>query len=498
MDPVEEILREVGQSIPTSFYTPGVFSQPQILPPPPLPGTPSALFDRLLSDLGFRDGPTICTELEKWNEDLFSCFPHNLDLYTDCQFLSTLPDDIITWGDSYSSDRARINIRARGTVPLPNLPDHPEDLRDYCLAINQFFSAELKAREYNYKRVLANYCFALYRYLRASARQTHKTSVLKGHSPEFRLILAEVLKRRYYHETARFARLIFLHLYLFLTREILGVIQTEQIARPDLFDALCLEFEHERQLTSLYQPLLFAHGKLTVRGVPVSSERLYHLNRLRESLDVPQIQCQALEASSPPTTPPFFNPQNPRASGFLMSVIRTKLDTYSTRNMPQSETITREHAYSRRTDKNNYGSSIEGLLDLSDTDILPGTGGLVVPQISLLSAAEQNRPTTGVVLGEDLRVDEGIPSPTDVLEDFDVALFGTEPTDQLFARPVVNDRGDHSVGAGLSPTDVLNDFDLTMFGDVPIEMSSTVPASSLEPNDMDFEQLFTDAIGLAE
>ncbi|QOD40146.1 transactivating tegument protein VP16 [Macropodid alphaherpesvirus 4] len=499
MDPVEELLREVGQNIPASFYTPGVFNQPHVLPPPPIPGTPSALFDRLLADLEFRDGPAICTELEKWNEDLFSCLPHNLDLYTDCRFLSTFPDDIIEWGDSYTPNRDHINLRTRGAIPLPNLPDHPEDLRNYCAAINQFFDAELRAREENYKRVLMNYCFALYRYLRASARQTHRTSMLKGKASEFHLILAEVLKRRYYHETARFARLLFLHLYLFLVREVLGVIQTEQVSRPDLFDALCLDFDHERQLTSLYQPLLFAHGKITVRGKPISSERLHYLNRLREYLDVPRLQCQALEASQPPTKDPPFNPQNPRTHGFLMSVIRAKLDMYSTRHLPQNETISREHAYSRRKDRNNYGSSIEGLLDLADTDILPGTGGLVMPQISLLPVVEQNRPATGVVLGEDLQIDEELPSPTDVLDDFDMALFGTDPTDHLFASVVDDDPGNLSDGARLSPTAVLDDFDLTMFGDVPsIEMTSVVPASSIESNEMDFEQLFTNAIGLVE
>ncbi|BAP00727.1 transactivating tegument protein VP16 [Pteropodid alphaherpesvirus 1] len=449
-------------SFAPSPYATGRLSQAQILPPPPMPVPPASLFSRLLEDLGFSDGPALCTILDSWNEDLFSSLPLNTDLYQKCQFLSTLPSDVIAWGDAYVPDRAPIDIRARGQVSAPALPSHPHDLPSYRENLSRFFEAELRAREASYQRVLANFCSALYRYLRASTRQLHRQAAVKGRNRDLQDMLRATIAERYYRETARIARVLFLHLYLFLIRETLWATYAEQMMRQDLFETLCCDLAHETQLCSLFQPLLFMHGNITVQGTQVSPSRLQQINHIRERLNLPLIRSAAVEAPKAPlTSPPSFDASKPRASGFFMMLIRAKLDAYSSLTGSDSTTVLQEHAYSRQRGKNNYGSSIEGMLSLPDDDPFCPESALPAPKLSFLAHPPHRRldtpPITDLSLGDELPLDEEEP---------------------------------------MSLADALDDFDLEMFGDddaAPIEGAAY---EALDPADFEFEQMFADALGI--
>lgn len=332
--------------------------------------------------------------LDTWNEDLFSALPTNADLYRECKFLSTLPSDVVEWGDAYVPERAQIDIRAHGDVAFPTLPATRDGLGLYYEALSHFFHAELRAREESYRTVLANFCSALYRYLRASVRQLHRQAHMRGRDRDLGEMLRATIADRYYRETARLARVLFLHLYLFLTREILWAAYAEQMMRPDLFDCLCCDLESWRQLAGLFQPFMFVNGALTVRGVPIEARRLRELNHIREHLNLPLVRSAATEEPGAPlTTPPTLHGNQARASGYFMVLIRAKLDSYSSFTTSPSEAVMREHAYSRARTKNNYGSTIEGLLDLPDDDA-PEEAGLAAPRLSFLPAGHTRRLST--------------------------------------------------------------------------------------------------------
>nr|QBH78544.1 UL48 [Human alphaherpesvirus 2] len=451
------------------LYATGRLSQAQLMPSPPMPVPPAALFNRLLDDLGFSAGPALCTMLDTWNEDLFSGFPTNADMYRECKFLSTLPSDVIDWGDAHVPERSPIDIRAHGDVAFPTLPATRDELPSYYEAMAQFFRGELRAREESYRTVLANFCSALYRYLRASVRQLHRQAHMRGRNRDLREMLRTTIADRYYRETARLARVLFLHLYLFLSREILWAAYAEQMMRPDLFDGLCCDLESWRQLACLFQPLMFINGSLTVRGVPVEARRLRELNHIREHLNLPLVRSAAAEEPGAPlTTPPVLQGNQARSSGYFMLLIRAKLDSYSSVATSEGESVMREHAYSRGRTRNNYGSTIEGLLDLPDDDNAPAEAGLVAPRMSFLSAGQRPRrlsttaPITDVSLGDELRLD------------------GEE--------------------VDMTPADALDDFDLEMLGDVespsPGMTHDPVSYGALDVDDFEFEQMFTDAMGI--
>ncbi len=407
--------------------------------------------------------------LDTWNEDLFSGFPTNADMYRECKFLSTLPSDVIDWGDAHVPERSPIDIRAHGDVAFPTLPATRDELPSYYEAMAQFFRGELRAREESYRTVLANFCSALYRYLRASVRQLHRQAHMRGRNRDLREMLRTTIADRYYRETARLARVLFLHLYLFLSREILWAAYAEQMMRPDLFDGLCCDLESWRQLACLFQPLMFINGSLTVRGVPVEARRLRELNHIREHLNLPLVRSAAAEEPGAPlTTPPVLQGNQARSSGYFMLLIRAKLDSYSSVATSEGESVMREHAYSRGRTRNNYGSTIEGLLDLPDDDDAPAEAGLVAPRMSFLSAGQRPRslsitaPLTDVSLGDELRLD------------------GEE--------------------VDMTPADALDDFDLEMLGDVespsPGMTHDPVSYGALDVVDFEFEQMFTDALGI--
>lgn len=451
------------------LYATGRLSQAQLMPSPPMPVPPAALFNRLLDDLGFSAGPALCTMLDTWNEDLFSALPTNADLYRECKFLSTLPSDVVEWGDAYVPERAQIDIRAHGDVAFPTLPVTRDGLGLYYEALSRFFHAELRAREESYRTVLANFCSALYRYLRASVRQLHRQAHMRGRDRDLGEMLRATIADRYYRETARLARVLFLHLYLFLTREILWAAYAEQMMRPDLFDCLCCDLESWRQLAGLFQPFMFVNGALTVRGVPIEARRLRELNHIREHLNLPLVRSAATEEPGAPlTTPPTLHGNQARASGYFMVLIRAKLDSYSSFTTSPSEAVMREHAYSRARTKNNYGSTIEGLLDLPDDDA-PEEAGLAAPRLSFLPAGHTRRlstaPPTDVSLGDELPLDgeDVAMAHADALDDFDLDMLGD---------------GD-SPGPGFTPHD-------------------SAPYGALDMADFEFEQMFTDALGIDE
>ncbi|ARS01985.1 transactivating tegument protein VP16 [Macacine alphaherpesvirus 1] len=444
-------------------YATGRLSQAQIMPQPPVPVPPAALYNRLLEDLGFGDGPALCTILDSWNEDLFSGLPANPDLYRECQFLSTLPSDVVAWGDGHTPDRGPIDIRAHGSAPFPSLPARREDLPAYCEALTRFFRAELRAREESYRRVLANFCSALYRYLRASTRQLHRQAALKGRPRDLQEMLRAAVAERYYRETARLARVLFLHLYLFLVREILWAVYAEQVMRQDLFEGLCCDLEQARQLSCLFQPLLFVHGTVSVRGAAVAPARLREINYVRERLNLPLIRSAATEEPGAAlTAAPALQTQRARSSGYFMTLIRVKLDAYSEGSGSEGAEVLREHAYSRRRERTNYGSSIEGLLELpDDTDYDPDAPP-PPPRLSFAAAPPRRRsaaPRTDVSLGDELRFDGDVSmTPSEALDDFDLTLLGDD---------------DHAGG-----------------------LDDAAAYASLDMADFEFEQMFTDALGI--
>nr|AAN86074.1 Gal4 DNA-binding domain/VP16 activation domain fusion protein [synthetic construct] len=124
--------------------------------------------------------------------------------------------------------------------------------------------------------------------------------------------------------------------------------------------------------------------------------------------------------------------------------------------------------FSRGRTRNNYGSTIEGLLDLPDDDDAPAEAGLVAPRMSFLSAGQRPRrlsttaPITDVSLVDELRLD------------------GEE--------------------VDMTPADALDDFDLEMLGDVespsPGMTHDPVSYGALDVDDFEFEQMFTDALGI--
>ncbi|AHM96170.1 transactivating tegument protein VP16 [Papiine alphaherpesvirus 2] len=449
-------------------YATGRLSQAQIMPQPPVPVPPAALYNRLLEDLGFGDGPALCTILDSWNEDLFSGLPANPDLYRECQFLSTLPGDVVVWGDAHAPDRGPIDIRAHGGAPFPSLPARREGLPAYCEALTRFFHSELRAREESYRRVLANFCSALYRYLRASTRQLHRQAALKGRPRDLQEMLRAAVAERYYRETARLARVLFLHLYLFLVREILWAVYAEQVMRQDLFEGLRCDLEQARQLSCLFQPLLFVHGALSVGGEPVSPARLRELNHVRERLNLPLIRSAATEEPGAAlTAAPALQTQRARSSGYFMTLIRVKLDAYSEWSAgSEGAEVLREHAYSRRRERTNYGSSIEGLLELPDDADYDADAPPPPPRLSFATGAPRRRrsavPRTDVSLGDELRLDgDASMTPSEALDDFDLTLLG--------------DDDDHRAG-------------------VPDDAAY----ASLDMADFEFEQMFTDALGIDE
>nr|AHM96097.1 transactivating tegument protein VP16 [Papiine alphaherpesvirus 2] len=449
-------------------YATGRLSQAQIMPQPPVPVPPAALYNRLLEDLGFGDGPALCTILDSWNEDLFSGLPANPDLYRECRFLSTLPGDVVAWGDAHAPDRGPIDIRAHGSAPFPSLPARREGLSAYCEALTRFFHSELRAREESYRRVLANFCSALYRYLRASTRQLHRQAALKGRPRDLQEMLRAAVAERYYRETARLARVLFLHLYLFLVREILWAVYAEQVMRQDLFEGLRCDLEQARQLSCLFQPLLFVHGALSVGGEPVSPARLRELNHVRERLNLPLIRSAATEEPGAAlTAAPALQTQRARSSGYFMTLIRVKLDAYSEWSAgSEGAEVLREHAYSRRRERTNYGSSIEGLLELPDDADYDADAPPPPPRLSFATGAPRRRrsavPRTDVSLGDELRLD-----------------------------------GD----ASMTPSEALDDFDLTLLGDDDDDRAGVpddAAYASLDMADFEFEQMFTDALGIDE
>ncbi|AHM96024.1 transactivating tegument protein VP16 [Papiine alphaherpesvirus 2] len=449
-------------------YATGRLSQAQIMPQPPVPVPPAALYNRLLEDLGFGDGPALCTILDSWNEDLFSGLPANPDLYRECRFLSTLPGDVVVWGDAHAPDRGPIDIRAHGSAPFPSLPARREGLPAYCEALTRFFHSELRAREESYRRVLANFCSALYRYLRASTRQLHRQGALKGRPRDLQEMLRAAVAERYYRETARLARVLFLHLYLFLVREILWAVYAEQVMRQDLFEGLRCDLEQARQLSCLFQPLLFVHGALSVGGEPVSPARLRELNHVRERLNLPLIRSAATEEPGAAlTAAPALQTQRARSSGYFMTLIRVKLDAYSEWSAgSEGAEVLREHAYSRRRERTNYGSSIEGLLELPDDADYDADAPPPPPRLSFATGAPRRRrsavPRTDVSLGDELRLD-----------------------------------GD----ASMTPSEALDDFDLTLLGDDDDDRAGVpddAAYASLDMADFEFEQMFTDALGIDE
>ncbi|QPO25181.1 transactivating tegument protein VP16 [Bovine alphaherpesvirus 2] len=457
-----------------------VVGQEVIMPPPPLPAPPAVLHTHLLEDLGFSEGPALLTDLDGCNEDLFSCLPTNADLYRDCRFLSTIPADVIAWGDAYTPDRTAINIRAHGRMRPPALPTDERGLVGYHDALMAFFGEELRAREPGYVRVLGNFCSALYRYIRASTRQLHRQSAMRGRARSLTDMLHAAVAERYYREAARLARTLLLHMYLSLVREVSWASYAEQVLRQDVFSRLRYDLQQERQLSCIFQPILFVHGAIDVGGASVPRDRLRAINHVRERLNLPLVRCSAVEeAGQPPTTTPPFNSSRARSSGFLMLVIRAKLDAYSLAHPAAGSEVLRDHAYSRSANKANYGSSVEGMLDLSeetrevDVATSPPPVRVSLAPVGPGKTARASGPESGPRAGNDR----------------DPRTHDVEPMD---------------MEGVMDAMEAINDFDLSMLDDPPspaigaeVDTFNQGGFEVLDLADLEFEQMFVDALGIA-
>ncbi|ADO13780.1 transactivating tegument protein VP16 [Saimiriine alphaherpesvirus 1] len=469
-------------------------SQPLVVPPPPMPAPPATLFARLLEDLGFSDGPALLTMLDSWNEDLFSCLPHNADIYADNPFLSTMPSDVIAYGDAYDADAGPIDLRAHGTAPLPPLPATAEGLSAYHQAVMRFFRTELRAREQQYARMLDNFCSALYRYLRASVRHRQRRVLSGSQRKSMREQLSSAITDRYYRETARIARVIYLHMYLMLIREVSWALYAEQVLRQDLFRRLSYDLPQPRQLACLFHPFLFQHGSFTVGGKPVAPDRLRTVNYIRERLSLPQIRSASVEEPSEALTqPPVLRGDRARSSGYFMTLVRHKLDAYCSMHMSESERVQREHSYTRGSSRRaNYGSSIEGMLAAPSDDVeedyeppppprisLTPSGGTTAAALApsgIAEAPEAAATEAPPMDDEDLDFDMEFDADSDLgdeamraIDDFDLALLGP--------------RTDSNLGGPLS---ALRRDDLARYAARGFEM--------LDAADLEFEQMFSESL----
>ncbi|AQS79168.1 transactivating tegument protein VP16 [Ateline alphaherpesvirus 1] len=471
--------------------------QPLIVPPPSMPAPPATLFRRLLEDLGFSDGPAILTTLDSWNLDLFSCLPHNAEMYADNPFFSTYPSDVIAHGDAFVANPAPIDLRARGPVPLPPPPAEAEGLPAYHRAVERFFRGELRAREQQYARMLDNFCLALYRYLRAGVRQQQRRGLPGARRRDPQRMLHVAVAERYYREAARMARVLCLHMYLTLAREVSWALYADQVLRQDLFRRLRYDLPQQRQLTCLFHPFLFQHGSLTIAGSPVSPELLRTVNYTREQLGLPQIRSAAVEeAGRELTQAPVLRGDRARASGYFTTLVRHKLDAYSSLHMSESERVQSEHAYARRAGRHvNYGSSIEGTLLSPGGDQDEPDGPPPAPGISLAPA------DPGDPAGAPGAPASGTRAPAaperDDLDDLDLDL------------DVDMDLGEEGVRA-------LEDFDLDLLGEPPeggaagrTNREPAAPSADraryrapgfevLDDMDLEFERIFSDSLGPSE
>lgn len=354
----------------TSLYSHAVKTAPS----PPWVASPKILYQQLIRDLDFSEGPRLLSCLETWNEDLFSCFPINEDLYSDMMVLSPDPDDVISTV-STKDHVEMFNLTTRGSVRLPSPPKQPTGLPAYVQEVQDSFTVELRAREEAYTKLLVTYCKSIIRYLQGTAKRT--TIGLNIQNPDQKAYtqLRQSILLRYYREVASLARLLYLHLYLTVTREFSWRLYASQSAHPDVFAALKFTWTERRQFTCAFHPVLCNHGIVLLEGKPLTASALREINYRRRELGLPLVRCGLVEENkSPLVQQPSFSVHLPRSVGFLTHHIKRKLDAYAVKHPQEPRHVRADHPYAKVVENRNYGSSIEAMIlaPPSPSEILPG------------------------------------------------------------------------------------------------------------------------------
>ncbi|AII81345.1 tegument protein [Equid alphaherpesvirus 1] len=344
--------------------------------PPPKAASPSALYQRLQGELGFPEGQTLLSAMEKWNEDMFSALPGHVDLYTEIVLLSTSVDEVVRAGlDSLptpSHYSPEVDLNAHGDEPFPEVPALEDDLEIYVISAQRFYLSELRTREEHYARLLRGYCVALLHYLYGSAKRQ-----LRGSGSDASLMhkFKQVVRDRYYREAANLARLLYLHLYVSVTREVSWRLHASQVINQGVFVSLHYTWAQRRKFECLFHPVLFNHGVVILENDPLEFHDLQRINYRRRELGLPLIRAGLIEEeNSPLEAEPLFSGKLPRTIGFLTHQIRTKMEAYSDAHPATPLFPLAEHSYSKRIGgRPSYGTTTEAMMDPpSPSAVLPG------------------------------------------------------------------------------------------------------------------------------
>nr|WGL40875.1 transactivating tegument protein VP16 UL48 [Psittacid alphaherpesvirus 6] len=369
-DEIEDFLEDDPYRIPALASAP--FCKKLSLPAPPVMNI-GALTLRLGRELSFPEASAFHEKLGSWNADLFSCMPANERIYEDVKLLSQNPEDVLDAVEEHMRDAPRyhttsVDLNQHGTVELPEVPDRVEDMPTYVEQVQRYFLSELEAREEAYAKLFFGYLIALVRHIARQAARDSRGIRVVDREAEIRRRTLKAIVGRYYHDAARLAKTIYLHMFLSVTREAARRLSATQSKKKDLFVHCIYEWKGERQLFCLFQPVMQNHGVSTVDGAPLTAEMLRNVNYIRVSLGLLPVRCRMLETQGEKLTeaPPFSNAE-PRSSWYLSQKILQKLGSYH-RKRNQSKPADIDHPYSRRLDSRNYGSTLECMLEPPDPE----------------------------------------------------------------------------------------------------------------------------------
>ncbi|QBN85167.1 transactivating tegument protein VP16-like protein [Phocid alphaherpesvirus 1] len=332
--------------------------------------SPPSLYKRLLEELNFPEGPSILSAMEKWNEDMFSCIPRFLEIYVENSILSTSVDEVIKNLDNTVNYDDVIDFQVHGPEQFPKAPVIEDDLENYITSVQKYFLSELKAREVSYSFILTKYCRALLLYLRYNTKTSKGKTDKLAQYQKFK----QIVRDRYYREVANLSRLLYLHLYLSVTREVSWKLHADQVLSQSVFVSLSYSWSHRRQFECIFHPILFNHGIVNLENNPLTLKDLQKINYRRHTLGLPLIRAGLIEEDNQPLmVQPEFSGKLPRTLGFLIQQIRSKMEAYSDAHPVTPKFPRIEHSYAKPTDPINYGTTIEAMMDPpSPSAVLPG------------------------------------------------------------------------------------------------------------------------------
>ncbi|AVW80313.1 transactivating tegument protein VP16 [Felid alphaherpesvirus 1] len=371
----DDIIADFDESLlGTPGYNSNLGNNRLIFTHPPKPASPASLYEKLCNELNFSDGPGLLSAMEKWNEDLFSCLPRFTELYAENVLLSTSVDEVI--GDLENPRKTEMicDLQVHGSEPFPEVPMVDDDLEDYITAIQGFFIAELRAREVQYSILLTEYCRAILRYLYAGARRGPRDKGKGVTDESLRQRLRATIRNRYYKEVATIARVLYLHLYISVVREVSWKLHASQVVSQSLFVSLSYTWIHRRQLECIFHPILFNHGVVMLEDRPLTFRELQTINYRRHALGLPLIRAGLIEEEGQPLLlKPEFSGSLPRTIGFLTQHIRAKMEAFSDRHPTLPRFPHLEHSYAKQEHPINYGTTTEAMMDPpSPSAVLPG------------------------------------------------------------------------------------------------------------------------------